>query len=83
MDISQLQRRLHDHIVNEILLRDEPLQPDDDLFDAGFDSMSLTRTLVFIEDAFGVEIPDEEVMLDDISTMRRMTNFVAGYLKQS
>ena len=83
MDNQTLQTKLHDHLVNEILLRDEPLQPDDDLFDAGFDSMSLTRMLVFIEESFGVLIPDEEVALDETSTLKTMTEFVAGYLNKT
>ena len=81
MDIETIKTALHDHIVNEILLRDEPLAHDEDLFDAGFDSMSLSRVLVFVEERFGVAIPDEEVVLDEISTLDTMAAFVAGYLK--
>jgi acyl carrier protein len=73
---------LHDHIVEEILLRDEPLAPDEDLFAAGFDSMSLSRILVFVEERFGITIPDEEVVVDEIATLDRMTAFVAGYLEE-
>ncbi len=80
---DKIHRALHDHIVNEILLRDEPLAADDDLFDAGFDSMSLSRVLVFVEDEFGVTIPDEDVVLDEISTLKTMTAFVTGYLEKS
>lgn len=80
---QQIHKALHDHIVNEILLRDEPLGTDDDLFDAGFDSMSLSRILVFVEEEFGVTIPDEDVVLDEISTLKTMTAFVAGYVKQA
>jgi acyl carrier protein len=72
---------LHDHIVGEILLRNEPLAPDEDLFDAGFDSMSLSRVLVFVEQHFGVTIPDEEVVIDEIATLDSMAQFVAGYLE--
>jgi acyl carrier protein len=77
---DELRRVLHDHIVNEILLRDAPLAPDDDLFDAGFDSMSLSRMLVFVEQRFGVMIPDEEVVVDQLATLDGMTAFVAGYI---
>lgn len=83
VDTSALQAKLHDYLVEEILLREEPLKPQDDLFDAGFDSMSLSRVLVFVEEEFGVLIPDEEVVLDDISTLQRMADFVAGYLPNS
>jgi acyl carrier protein len=73
---------LHDHVVQEILLLDEPLAKDDDLFDAGFDSMSLARVLVFVEERFGVTIPDEAVVVDEVSTLDTMTAFVMGYLER-
>ncbi|HHH29801.1 MAG TPA: acyl carrier protein [Polyangiaceae bacterium] len=72
---------LHDHVVQEILFLDEPLAKDDDLFDAGFDSMSLARVLVFVEERFGVSIPDEAVVVDEVSTLETMTTFVLGYLE--
>ncbi len=81
VDIESIRRTLHDHIVGELLLRDEPLGFDDDIFDAGFDSMSLSRLLVFIEEHFGAVIPDEDVVIDDIATLNSMSQFVATYLK--
>jgi acyl carrier protein len=77
-DLDAVRRALHDHLVGEILLRKGPLRPDEDLFDAGFDSMSLARLLVFVEDRWGVSIPDEDVVVDEISTLDRMTRFVAA-----
>jgi acyl carrier protein len=80
VDLEALRTALHDHVVGEILLRDEPLGRDEDLFDAGFDSMSLARILVFVEERYGVTIPDEDVAIDEIATIERMTRFVARYL---
>jgi len=76
-DLAAVQRALHDHVAYDILLRKEPLPPDQDVFDVGFDSMSLSRLLVFVEDHFGVRIPDEEVVVDEIATLDKMTRFVA------
>ena len=81
MDQEAIRKALHDHIVEEILLRSEPLGADEDLFDAGFDSMSVSRVLVFVEDRYGVVIPDEEVVLDEIATLEQMAEFVARYLR--
>lgn len=83
MDPEALRRALHDHLVDEVLLRNEPLAADQDLFDAGFDSMSLSRVLVFIEEQYGVVIPDEEVVLDEIATLAQLTEFVGRYLRDS
>ena len=82
MNTEALRTTLHDHIVNEILLRDEPIAPDEDLFDAGFDSMSLSRILVFVEERFGVVIPDEEVVVDKLATLDSMTAFVERHLER-
>ena len=76
MDLDEVQKRLLDYIEREILLRRTPLAPDEDLLDAGFDSMSLTRTLVFIEDNLGVRIPDEDVVLEELSTVEKLAHFV-------
>jgi len=73
---------LHEHIQVEVLLRDQAIDGDEDLFDAGFDSMSLTRILVFIEERFGTVIPDEDVALDQIETLKKLTDFVHGYVGQ-
>jgi acyl carrier protein len=78
--LSELREILHRHLLDEILLRDHPLADDEDLFDAGFDSMSLSRLLVFVEERFGVNIPDEDVAVDEIATLDGLTRFVAGYV---
>lgn len=71
-----VQRALGDFILSEILLRKTPLEADEDLFAAGFDSLSLSRVLVFVETRFGVRIPDEDVVVDEISTLVKMSDFV-------
>ena len=73
-DTATIQRALHDHLVGEILLRKTPLSPDEDLFDAGFDSLSLSRILVFIEQRFGLVIPDQDVVIDEMATLEKMTD---------
>ena len=77
-DLAALQKSIHDHVAYDILLRKEPLAPDQDVFDVGFDSMSLSRFLVFVEEKFGLRIADEDVVVDEISTLDKMTNFVAS-----
>lgn len=82
-DLTTIQSALHDHIVGDILLRKTPLGPTEDLFAAGFDSMSLSRVLVFVEERFGVTIPDQDVVLDEVSTLETMSRFVAGYIEKA
>lgn len=83
MDIETIQKALAETITNEILLRKTPLGADEDLFAAGFDSMSLSRVLVFVEERFGVTIPDQDVVLDEVSTLRTMAGFVKKYVDRA
>jgi acyl carrier protein len=83
MDINTIEKALADQIGSEILLRKTPLTPDEDLFAAGFDSMSLSRVLVFVEERFGVSIPDHDVVLDEVSTLRTMAAFVKTYVDRA
>ena len=75
-DLASVSKQLKQHIEEEIILRKEPLLPDEDLFAAGFDSMSLTRVLVFVEERFGLLIPDQDVVLDEVSTVDKLARFV-------
>lgn len=79
-DLATVSKHLKEQIEGEILLRRTPLAPDEDLFAAGFDSMSLSRVLVFVEEQFGLQIPDQDVVLDEVSTIDTMARFVHGRL---
>jgi D-alanine--poly(phosphoribitol) ligase subunit 2 len=83
VDRASVQRALNDHIVSEILLRKTPLGADEDLFAAGFDSMSLSRLLVFVEERFGVMIPDQDVVIDELSTLEKVTSFVLERIEKT
>jgi D-alanine--poly(phosphoribitol) ligase subunit 2 len=83
LDLATIQEALGHHIASEILLRGAPLAPDEDLFDAGFDSLSLSRVLVFVEERFNVVIPDQDVVIDELSTVEKWARFVHGRLAQA
>jgi acyl carrier protein len=83
LDLATVQETLGQHIASEILLRRAPLAPDEDLFDAGFDSLSLSRVLVFVEERFNIAIPDEDVVIDELSTVEKWARFVHGRLAQA
>jgi acyl carrier protein len=73
-----VERALDGYIAGDLLLRGSPLDPDEDLFAAGLDSMSLSRLVVFIEDRFGLELPDGSFAIDDIDTLRKLASFVVA-----
>jgi D-alanine--poly(phosphoribitol) ligase subunit 2 len=75
-DLADIRKLLKEHIEGEILLRKTPLSPDEDLFNAGFDSMSLTRVQVFVEEQLGLKIPDQDIVPDELSTLEKWARFV-------
>jgi D-alanine--poly(phosphoribitol) ligase subunit 2 len=81
--LDEVQRALGEHIEQEILLRKAALTPEEDLFAAGFDSLSLSRVLVFVEQRFGVTIPDEDVVVDEVSTLATMARFVHARIQSA
>jgi len=49
---------------------------DDDLLEAGLDSMGIMRLVVFIEERFGVILPDEEIEPDNLQTLTRICSWI-------
>ncbi|MEM9691292.1 MAG: acyl carrier protein [Myxococcota bacterium] len=78
MTRDSVRQVLRDHIREAILLMDEPLDDDEDLFEAGFDSMAVTRLLVFVEETYGVAIGDEEIVSEDVATVNTVAALVCA-----
>jgi acyl carrier protein len=71
---------LADYIQNEILHgRKVNLKADEDLLSSGIlDSLSILRLVAFVEEKFGIRIPDEDVVYDNFNSI----NSLAEYLQQ-
>jgi len=48
----------------------------DDLLEAGLDSMGIMRLVLFIEEEFGVSLPDEEIEPDNIQTLKSIVSWI-------
>lgn len=55
--------------------------PDDDadLFEHGLDSVRIMRLLVFLEDELGVNIPDDAITPEGISSIQRISQLVDAH----
>jgi acyl carrier protein len=71
---------LADYIQNEILHgRKVSLKEDEDLLSSGIlDSLSILRLVAFVEEKFGIRVPDEDVVYDNFQSI----NALADYLQQ-
>jgi len=67
---------LANFINTSIMARGHPVQPDDDLEMAGVDSMALLKILLFIEKQYGFWMPDEDLVEENIASVRALANYI-------
>jgi len=73
------ERRIKDYVTGELLYdRDVAgLADDDSLLGPGLlDSVSILRMVAWLEEEFGVSIPDEDVVPDNVETVTRLAALV-------
>ena len=58
------------------------LAPDEDLLEQGIiDSMGIMKIIAFMEDTFGINIDDEDVVPENFQTLACMLEFVEQKMK--
>lgn len=67
------------YIVENILFGDGERLEADTLFQEGgiLDSTGFLEIITFVEERFGIEIADEEVIPENLGTLRKVSEFVA------
>ena len=65
-------------LFQELIFVDDPAAfgADDDLLEAGLDSMAIMRLVLFIEDEFDVVLPDDELTPDNLRTLNRLEAWI-------
>lgn len=84
MDKQTVKQKIRTYILRE-LVRDEdyPLQDDEGIVSGGLmDSFSLADLGVYVEDEFGVYIPDPDLTVEKMDTLNLMTARVMRDLNQ-
>ena len=54
----------------------EDFSNDDNLLEAGLDSMGIMRLIIFIEDKFNVTLPDTEIEPDNVESINRLEKWI-------
>jgi acyl carrier protein len=78
MNAQEMRDRLRDFVRSELLRKpDYPLAADEPLITGGLiDSFALAQIGVFVEDAFGVYVPDTDLTVANMDTIERMVTCI-------
>lgn len=80
--IPEIETQLQAFLQREVFAPEISLTLETDLVAAGFDSMSLVRTLVFIETNYGLWIPESEITGDALRNLRALAATVFRLLNE-
>ncbi|PCI44376.1 MAG: phosphopantetheine-binding protein [Proteobacteria bacterium] len=73
-----MHQALKNFIFEELVQIDDTASftENDDLLEAGLDSMGIMRLVLFIEEELGVSLPDEEIEPDNIQTLKSIVSWI-------
>jgi acyl carrier protein len=74
---------LLDYIKKELAVGSKRnIQMEDDLLSAGIiDSLGVLQLVAFIEDQFNIQMPDEDVVLENFQSVNSLANYLDNYQK--
>lgn len=72
---------LIEFIKNEVMRnKNAKLDENEDLLSAGIlDSLAILQLVAFIEDQFGIKIPDEDVVFENFQSINALTAYLENY----
>jgi acyl carrier protein len=69
---------IRDFVLLNFIMADESLGEHDSLTESAvIDSTGLLEIVLYLEDAFGLQIPDEDVLPEQFDTLGRLADYVA------
>jgi acyl carrier protein len=80
-DTATHREKLRRFLAAEVFLNRDPatIGDDDDLVSMGLDSLAVLRVVLFLETEFGVNLDGEDVLGEELSTVRQIAErCVAG-----
>ena len=73
-----MKQKIRDFIFDELIFVAEPdkFSDDDDLLEAGLDSMGIMRLIMHIEEQFGITLPDSEIDPDNVNSFNALEKWI-------
>lgn len=72
IESQEIETKLLDFLKREVFAPEVVVTPETDLVASGFDSLSLVRVLLFIEESYGLWIPEGEITSDALHNVRAL-----------
>ena len=76
-----MKQKIREFIFNELIFVAEPekFSDDDDLLEAGLDSMGIMRLIMHIEEQFSVTLPDSEIDPDNVKSFNALEQWIVQH----
>ncbi len=73
-----MKKKLRDFIFQELVFVASPEKfgDDDDLLEAGLDSMGIMRLIMHIENEFGITLPDSEIEPENVQSFNALEQWI-------
>jgi acyl carrier protein len=73
-----MKEKLKTFIFSELIYHEDPLSfgDDEDLLEAGLDSLGIMRLIMFAEKTFGVILPDTEIEPDNVHSLNALEQWI-------
>lgn len=75
--------KILERVQTELLETERPLTPEDDLFEAGLDSMAIMQLTLLVEEEFGVRLPEALITRETFKTAQKLALVICEIKKPS
>lgn len=79
----EIEAKIRTYIAQNLLFSDNGFTYDDDasfLEEGIIDSIGVLELVLFVEETFGLTVPDQEITPDNFDSVRKLANFICSKL---
>lgn len=83
MEKADIRLKVEQFIKEQFVFdQDQDVDHDESLLESGtVDSTGMLEVVSFLEEAFGIKVKDDEMVPDNLDSISRITEFIAGKAK--